>query len=210
MENGKQPAIIFDLGGVLIDWKREHLYRKMFAGDEAGMRFFLDEVCSLEWNAQMDAGYPFAKAIEERVAQFPEFEEYIRAYWTRWEEMVPGDLAGTVEILADLRRQKYPLAVLSNWSTETHARVYERFEFLHWFDEVVLSGQVKLIKPDPAIFHLVLSRLSRPAEECLFIDDSAANIEAASAVGIQAIQFTSPEQLRADLAERGVKVNNAS
>ncbi len=195
----KQPAIVFDLGGVLIDWQREHLYKKMFAGNEAGMQYFLDEVCSLEWNAQMDCGYPFARAIEERVKLFPEYEDYIRAYWTRWEEMVPGQISGTVDILAGLREQGYSLAVLSNWSAETHARVYKQFEFLHWFDEVVISGQVKLIKPSPAIFDLLLARLRRPAEECLFIDDSPANVQAASELGIQTILFASPEQLRTEL-----------
>ena len=200
----KQPAIVFDLGGVLIDWQREHLYKKMFAGNEAGMQYFLDEVCSLEWNAQMDCGYPFAKAIEERVELFPAYEEYIRAYWTRWEEMVPGQISGTVEILAALREHGYPLAVLSNWSEETHARVYKQFEFLHWFDEVLISGREKLIKPDPAIFHLLLDRLQRSAEECLFIDDSVANIQAASQLGIQTILFTSPEKLRTELRERAL------
>ncbi|MDX9864117.1 MAG: HAD family phosphatase [Anaerolineaceae bacterium] len=204
MDKTRQPAIIFDLGGVLIDWQREHLYKKMFAGDQAGMQYFLDEVCSLEWNAQMDCGYPFARAIEERVALFPEYEDYIRAYWTRWEEMVPGQISGTVDILAALRQQGYPLAVLSNWSAETHARVYRKFEFLHWFDEVVISGREKLIKPDPAIFHLLLDRLGRPAEECLFIDDSETNVRAAGELGIETVLFTSSEQLCTELRKRGI------
>ena len=207
MEQTKHPVIIFDLGGVLIDWQREHLYKKMFDGNEAGMRYFLDEVCSLEWNAQMDCGYPFAKAIDERVALFPEYEEYIRAYWTRWEEMVPEQINDTVDILAGLREQGYLLAVLSNWSAETHARVYQRFEFLHWFDEVIISGREKLIKPDPAIFHLLIDRLQRPAGECLFIDDSAVNVRAARELGIEAILFASPEQLRSELCKRGVSVS---
>lgn len=206
MDKSGLPFIVFDLGGVLIDWKREHLYDKMFAGNESDKQYFLDEVCSMEWNAQMDTGYPFAKAIEERVALFPEYEEYIRAYWTRWEEMVPGQISGTVDILAALRRQGYPLAVLSNWSEETHARVYQQFEFLHWFDEVMISGQVGRIKPDPAIFRLLLDRLRRPAEECLFIDDSIANIESASELGFQTIRFTSPEALRTALHKLGVSV----
>jgi len=176
----------------------------MFAGDQAGMQYFLDEVCSLEWNAQMDCGYPFARAIEERVALFPEYEDYIRAYWTRWEEMVPGQISGTVDILAALRQQGYPLAVLSNWSAETHARVYRKFEFLHWFDEVVISGREKLIKPDPAIFHLLLDRLGRPAEECLFIDDSETNVRAAGELGIETVLFTSSEQLCTELRKRGI------
>ncbi|MCD4672636.1 MAG: HAD family phosphatase [Anaerolineaceae bacterium] len=205
-EQSKQFTIIFDLGGVLIDWQRENLYEKMFANDDAGMRYFLDEVCSLEWNAQMDKGYPFAKAIDERAAQFPDYEEYIRAYWTRWEEMITGEINGTVDILASLREQGYPLAVLSNWSSETHARVYKQFDFLHWFDTVVISGREKMIKPDPAIFNLLLERLQRQAGECIFIDDTIANVQAAQAHGLQAIQFTSPEQLRAELAEQGVSV----
>ena len=121
---------------------------------------------------------------------------------------MPGQISGTVDILAGLREQGYLLAVLSNWSAETHARVYQRFEFLHWFDEVLISGREKLIKPDPAIFHLLIDRLQRPAEgECLFIDDSITNVQAASELGIQAILFTSPEQLRSELCKRGVSVS---
>jgi len=202
----KIPAIIFDVGGVLVDWKREYLYEKMFAGDEAGMKYFLDEVCSLEWNAIMDTGYPYAKAIEERVEQYPAYEKYIRAYWTRWEEMITGVFDGSITILSSLREQGYTLAVLSNWSSETHARVYRQFEFLHWFDEVVISAQVGLIKPDPAIFDLLLGRLGRQAGECIFIDDTLTNVQAAQAHGLQAIHFASPEQLRTELAERGVRV----
>lgn len=205
-KQGKKPAIIFDVGGVLVDWKREHLYEKMFAGDEEGMKYFLNEVCSLEWNAIMDTGYPYAKAIEERVEQYPVYEKYIRAYWTRWEEMITGVISGTVNILASLREQGYTLAVLSNWSSETHARVYKQFEFLHWFDEVVISAQVGLVKPDPAIFHLLLDRLQRLAGECLFIDDTLTNVQAASELGFQGIHFTSPEQLRDELAKCGVRV----
>jgi 2-haloacid dehalogenase len=203
---GEKPAIIFDVGGVLVDWKREHLYEKMFAGDKEGMKYFLDEVCSLEWNAIMDTGYPYAKAIEERVEQYPVYEKYICAYWTRWEEMITGVIRGTVDILASLREQGYTLAVLSNWSSETHARVYKQFEFLHWFDEVIISAEVGLIKPDPAIFDLLLGRLGRQAGECIFIDDTRTNVQAAQLHGLQAIHFSSPEQLRAELAERGVSM----
>lgn len=178
----KQPAIVFDLGGVLIDWNPKHLYRKMFDGDEAKSDYFLTVICPSDWNAKLDAGYPFAQAIEERIELFPEYTPYIRAYSARWEEMIGGEIAETVKILAVLRDQEYPLFALSNWSAETYPLVYRRFEFLSWFEEVILSGDVKTAKPDPAIYEAALRRIHREAHECLFIDDSAQNVLAASRV----------------------------
>lgn len=204
MESNNKLVIIFDIGGVLVDWNPRHLYRKMFNGDEAKVEHFLSEVCTFDWNAQMDRGYPLAKAIEERAAQFPEYEAEIRAYQSRWEEMIGGDFPGTVEIVAALRGQGYPLFLLSNWFVETYPLIYKRFEFLHWFEDVILSGAVKAAKPDPEIYHATLERVQREAGDCLFIDDSEGNIRAARELGFQTILFTSPEQLRAELSGRGL------
>jgi 2-haloacid dehalogenase len=204
IEQNKQPTIIFDIGGVLVDWNPKHLYRKMFDGDEAKVNQFLTTVCPFEWNAKVDAGYPFAKAIEERAALFPEYEAEIRAYLDRWEEMIGGDFPGTVEIVAALREQGYPLYLLSNWFVETYPLIYNRFEFLHWFEDVILSGDVKVAKPDPAIYHATLERVQREAGDCLFIDDSEKNIRAARELGFQTILFTSSEQLHAELSGQGL------
>jgi len=199
-----QPTIVFDFGGVLIDWNPENLYRKMFNGDEATMEYFLSVVCPLEWNEQMDAGRPFADAIEERIHLFPEYEPYIRAYYGRWIEMVQGEFSGTVKILSALRSTGYSLFALSNWSIETFPLVKERFDFLNWFEEIILSGEVKLAKPDPAIYELLLQRVNRPAEQCLFIDDNERNIAAAQKLGLQTIHFSTPERLYTELAERKI------
>ena len=205
--NLKSPmAIVFDLGGVLIDWNPHHLYQKMFNGDQDKIEHFLSTICPPEWNAKLDAGYSLSTAIEEQILLFPAFEEYIRAYGARWSEMIGGQIDGTVEILAELKEQSYPLFVLSNWSGETYPYVYQRFEFLKWFDFVMLSGEEKVVKPDPAIFTRLLNRIKYPAEQCLFIDDSAPNIQTADQLGFQTIHFTSSKDLLMELEERQIKV----
>ena len=167
-------AVIFDLGGVLIDWNPNHLFEKMFEGDQLELEYFLTTVCPPEWNAKLDMGYSFSEAIKERINQFPDYEGYIQAYGDRWIEMIGGQINGTVEILAKLKDQGYPLFVLSNWSGETYPYVYQRFDFLKWFDLIVLSGEEKLVKPDPAIFQVLLNRIEYQAVQCLFIDDFSA------------------------------------
>lgn len=202
--NKKQPAIIFDVGGVLIDWSPKYLFSKMFAGEPERLAFFLTKVCPQEWNLKQDLGRPFMESVEESVLIFPEYEPYIRAYYERWEETVKGDIPGTVEILARLREADYCLGGLSNWSGETFPLVRKRYGFLNWFDPMIVSGDVGLIKPNPAIYELTLERLGRDAQQCLFIDDNAVNTEAADALGFDTILFTSPEQLGNDLRKRDI------
>ena len=200
-----KPAIIFDLGAVLIDWNPCHLYRKLFA-DEATMEQFFAETDLLNWNARQDGGHPFAQAVTELSNQFPHHERFIRAFHERWEEMMPGAIEATVEILAELREQNYDLYALSNWSAETYPIAYRRFEFLQWFRAVVLSGEVKVCKPDPRIYAHLLRLIGRPAKECIFIDDSLANYKAAVELGFQAIHFQSAEQLRAALISKAIQL----
>ena len=200
-----KPVIIFDLGAVLIDWNPRYLYRKLFA-DEAAMEQFFAETDLLNWNAKQDEGRPFAQAVAELSEQFPHHEQFIRAFHKRWEEMMPGAIEPTVEILAELREQNYDLYALSNWSSETYPMAYARFEFLQWFRSIVLSGEVKVCKPDPRIYTHLLSRIGRPANECIFIDDSLANYQAAIELGFQAIHFQSAEQLRAALIANAIQV----
>jgi 2-haloacid dehalogenase len=197
MENAK-PAVVFDLGGVLVDWNPRYLYRKLIE-DEAAVEKFLAEVCTPEWNLRQDAGRPFAEAVEELIVQYPDQHELIRAYHLRWEETIGGPIAGTVEILAELKRAGYTVAALSNWSAETFPVARQKFDFLNWFDVAVISGEVKMVKPDPRIFELLLEKLGRRAEECVYIDDVEANVRAARELGFRAIHFTSPDQLREEL-----------
>ncbi len=192
-------AIVFDLGGVLIDWNPRYLYRKMFNGDEQEMAYFLSAVCPMDWNETMDAGKPFAQAVQERIDLFPQYEPYIRAYHGRWVEMVGGEIEETIPVLARVKERGYPLFALSNWSAETFALVKNRFQFLDWFDEVVISGEVGAAKPDRKIFDVFLQRVGRPANHCLFIDDNKRNIEAAQMLGFQTIHFTGAQKLHAQL-----------
>jgi 2-haloacid dehalogenase len=203
-QNSHIEAIIFDLGGVLIDWRQEHLYRKMFAGDPEGMKHFLTEICPMEWNTILDKGYPFAKAVEERIRQFPEYEPYIQAYHTRWEEMVPGDFPESIELLAALRQKNYSLHVLSNFSRETFPFMEARFEFLQWFDSILLSADVGMAKPEPEIYQVLLQRIGLEPHQCLFIDDSEPNVLAARELGIDAIHFKSPEELLSEFLSRNL------
>lgn len=202
MQPDQRPTIVFDFGGVLMDWDPRNLFKDMFNGDEAEMEYFLQVVCSQEWNRNQDAGYPFAKAIAERIERYPAYKPYIQAYHDRWIEMISGPIHGTVEILIKLRDAGHHLCALSNWSADTFPLVHERFEFLSWFDEVVISGSEKMIKPDPGIYKRLLSRINQEAQDCLFIDDVEDNILAAKRLGFQTIHFTSPECLAQELRDR--------
>ena len=197
-------AVVFDLGGVLIDWNPRHLYRKMFDGDEEAMERFLTEICTSKWNAMQDAGRPFAEATAELIARHPDQAVLIRAFFDRWPEMVAGAIEQTVEILAELKGASRAIYALSNWSAETFPHARERFEFLGWFDFTVISGEIGLVKPDREIFDFLLEKTGRRAGECVFIDDSPANVTAAKEFGFDAIHFRSPERLRDELVNRGI------
>jgi len=199
-------AFVFDLGGVLIDWNPRYLYRQLLDDDTAIQEFF-DEVGFGEWNLRQDRGRAFAEAVDDLAGRYPHRADLIRAYPERYPETVGGPIQGTVEILRALHDKGYPLYALSNWSAETFAMVRDDFPFLALFDSIVLSGEVRLVKPEPEIFHLTLQRIGLPAQECLFIDDSAANIAAARALGWQAIRFESPEQLARELRQAGVDLS---
>jgi 2-haloacid dehalogenase len=201
-------AVVFDLGGVLIDWDPRYLYRKLLA-DEAAVEEFLATVCTPEWNAEQDRGRPFAEGVAELVERHPAHAAAIAAYAERWEEMLGGEIRGTVELLAELRAAGTPLYALTNWSAETFAIARERFGFLSWFDGVLVSGEERIIKPDPAIFRLLLERFGLAPEATFYIDDSAANVEAARRLGLDAVRFTGPGQLRRELAARRVLARSA-
>ncbi|WP_187263428.1 HAD family hydrolase [Pontibacter beigongshangensis] len=197
-------TIIFDLGAVLIDWHPHHLYRKIF-DDEAEMLHFLENICTSAWNEEQDGGRTLQEATELLVAQHPEQEEYIRAFYGRWEEMLGGAIDGTVKIFEELKAQnKFKFYALTNWSSETFPIALERFEFLKWFDGIVVSGDEKDRKPFPSFYQLLLDRYEVKPQEALFIDDNLRNIHAAEKIGIDSIHFQKPEQLREELEKRGV------
>ena len=196
-------AAVFDLGGVLIDWDPRYLFRKLLA-DEGEVEEFLATVCTPEWNAEQDRGRPFAEGVAELVERHPDLAAAIAAYHERWPEMLGGDVPGTVELLAELRAAGVPLYALTNWSAETFAITRERFEFLDWFDGLLVSGEERMTKPDPAFFRLLLDRFGLDPGATVFVDDSEANVAAARELGIDAVRFTGPDQLRRELSARRI------
>jgi len=196
-------TVVFDLGGVLIEWDPRHLYRKLFdVPDE--MESFLAEVTTAEWNAQQDAGRPWAEAVETLIAEHPERHELIEAFHVRWPEMLAGEIPGTADVLSELRDTGIRLVALSNWSAEMFPVALERFDFLSWFEGIVISGEVGMNKPDPRIFAHLVERFGIEPAATLFIDDSPANIDAARALGFRAIQFTDAAELRRELVRLGL------
>jgi 2-haloacid dehalogenase len=197
---GKIDTVIFDFGGVLIDWNPAYVYLKEFRGDEQKMNHFLEHICSWEWNENQDAGYLLQQATEDRVAMFPEHEHLIRMYYRRWKDMLGYEHTETVEVLKYLKELgKHKLLGLTNWSHETFPVALERFDFLSWFDGIVVSGTEKMKKPDARIYQLTLDRYHVKAENAVFIDDKKENIDAAINEGIHGIHFTSAKELRQEL-----------
>ena len=192
-------SVVFDLGGVLVDWNPRYLYRRLFQGDEAAMERFLAEVCTPAWNDEQDRGRPFAEACALLVREHPDHRELIEAWPARFEETMAGPIPGTVDLLAALRDRGTPLYALSNWSAETFPRAQARFPFLDWFDGVVISGALRIAKPDPAIYRHLFERHALRAEDTVFIDDAPRNVAAAAALGMRAIRFTDADALRAEL-----------
>jgi 2-haloacid dehalogenase len=192
-------TLIFDLGAVLIDWHPEHLYKKIFS-DEAAMKFFLTNICTPHWNEEQDAGRSIKEGTEALIQQFPEQEQNIRAYYSRWDEMLNGPIEGTLQIFTQLKQSgKYKLYALTNWSTETWPIALSKFYFLNWFDGIVVSGHEGICKPAPEFYKLLLDRYNINPSEALFIDDNLRNILAAQEMGIKSIHFTSAEQLQEEL-----------
>lgn len=193
-------AVIFDLGGVLLDWNPLALYQKHFPHlSEEEIRAFFAEVNFTAWNLEQDRGRPFDEGVEELSARFPHRAALIRAYHQHWPDCIGGQIDGTVRILEQLRGNGLKRIGLTNFSSEKLALTRPKFPFFRSFDDIVVSSEVKLIKPDPAIYHLTLRRIGFRAEECIFIDDSLPNVETARQLGFHAIHFQSPEQLRAEL-----------
>ena len=196
--------IIFDLGGVLIDWNPDYMYKKIIQ-DENQRKWFLENICTSDWNEAQDGGRSIEEANELLIQSFPEYKELILAYYTRWEEMLNGPIVGTVDIFRSLKSQnKHGIYALTNWSAETFPRALELFDFLHWFDGRVVSGAEKTRKPFKEIYDIIINRFDLIPTETLFIDDNLRNIQAAQALGIVSIHFQSPEQLRKELIKHKI------
>ena len=194
--------IIFDFGGVLIDWNPRYLYRNMFH-DEIEMEFFLEKICSLEWNLKQDAGRSFNEATKELVNKFPNHENEIRNYYSNWTKMIGGAIEENVALLEDLK-DKYRLFGLTNWSAETFPKVFKHYSFFKELEGIVVSGTEKLVKPDARIYKLLLTRYGLKANESLFIDDNHENIIAANKLGFKTIHLTETANLKDELQKLAI------
>jgi len=190
--------VVFDFGGVLVDWNPRHLYKNHFK-DPAEMEHFLKNVCTEEWNIEQDRGRSLAEATLELQEKFPEHSASIALFYGQWEVMLQGEIPGTVALLHQLKK-KYRLYGLTNWSAETIDIAYRRFTFFQEFEGIVVSGTEKLIKPDKRIYQLLMDRYSIQPEESVFIDDNLNNVTAARELGFTAVHFLNAEQLEAELA----------
>ncbi|WP_461634319.1 HAD family hydrolase [Labilibaculum euxinus] len=198
----KIKNIIFDFGGVLIDWNPRYLYRNVFQ-DEAEMEYFLKDVCSTEWNIKQDAGRSLNEATEELVKEIPQYEKEIRNYYSDWVKMIGGAIEENAALIKDLK-DKYRLFGLTNWSAETFPIVFDQYPFFKELEGIVVSGTEKIIKPDARIYQLLLTRYGLAANESLFIDDNQENINAANRLGFNTIPLLKGVNLKDELERLGL------
>jgi len=201
----KIEAIIFDLGGVLIDWNPKYVYREVFNGDEEKVDWFLNTICTSEWNVEHDAGRKLKDGTEWLVNQYPQYEDWIRIYYDRWEDMLGGPIQETVSLLDKLKKaDTHKLYALTNWSAETFPVALERYAFLQHFEGILVSGTENTRKPFQKIYELMLDRYKLNASTSLFIDDNYENIMAAEKVGIKGVHFKNTQQLLEELVNLGI------
>ena len=194
-------TIVFDLGGVLIDWNPAYVYRQVFSTEEE-MNWFLQNITTNDWNENQDAGKPLAEATEELITQFPEQEKNIRVFYDRWEEMLGGPINETVELFRELRNNAdNKIYALTNWSAETFPIALKKYDFLHWFDGRLVSGEEKTRKPFMDIYEKLIERFSINPNTTIYIDDNKRNLYPAQKLGMHIIHFNSPQQLRNELQE---------
>lgn len=198
-------AIIFDLGKVLLDWDMRGFYKNMFSSDEE-LNHFLKNIMNYDWILRIDKGEPISDAIKDLSNRFPQYAKQISQYETNWEETIPGQLDEPVEVLRALKAKDYPVYALTNFPADKFQLTKKRFDFFKYFDGIVVSGEEKIIKPDPAIFHLICQRYNLTPETSLFIDDNEKNINAAKALGFHTILFKHPDPLRPQLQSLGIDI----
>ena len=199
-------TIIFDLGGVLVDWNPEYVYLNEFDGDRKKMNWFFDNICTSDWNEEQDGGKLIKIATKERIKLFPEHEKLIKMYYGRWEEMLKGEIIESVNILKKLKSKNYKLIALTNWSFETFPVAIRRFDFLKLFDGIVVSGKIKMLKPFKDIYNYTINKHKLSPSECLFIDDRVSNVQGAINCGIKGIHFQSSKQLIRELKKLNIEI----
>ena len=197
-------TIIFDLGGVLVDWNPEYLYLKEFKGNRKEMKWFLENVCTPDWNEKQDGGRLIKAAVDERIKLYPKYEKLIKIFYDRWDEMLKGEITSTVEILKRLKKN-YRLIALTNWSSETFPIALKKFDFLDLFEGIVVSGQINMRKPHKKIYNYTLKKYKLDPKKCLFIDDRKSNVNGAINCGIEGILYQSTKKLEIDLKKYEIK-----
>jgi 2-haloacid dehalogenase len=193
----KIKNIIFDFGGVLLDWNPKYLYQHHF-DNATDMNYFLENICTQAWNEEQDCGRTLAEGTHLLQAQFPEFHDKIQLYYDQWETMLKSDIAGTVAILYQLK-PKFKLYGLTNFSAETIGKAFKRYPFFQEFEGIVVSGTEKMIKPDKRFYQILFDRYNVNPTETIFIDDNLNNIIAGQELGLHCIHFTNPENLQTAL-----------
>lgn len=197
-------TVVFDIGNVLIEWNPEYLYQRLIP-DDTERKIFLDTICTPEWNLQQDMGRSWDEGVEMLSQRHPDKSDLIAAYSKHWHDMVPGEIPGTRKLLTDLGSKGVPLYAVTNFSSEKFIEAQDRFPFLKTsFLDIVVSAEERLIKPDPRIYQVLFERNQLDAENCLFIDDSIANVKAAREVGMTAHHFRSAAGLEEDLRQMGL------
>jgi len=205
----KIDTVIFDLGSVLIGWDPYPVLLKAFNNDPIKTRWFLDTICHMEWNNTLDTGKSFEQAKKERIAEYPEYAEYIAVYLDKWEDMLLGAIKGTLEIFKAMKKSgNFKLFAITNWSAEKFPIARRKYDFLSWFEDIVVSGEIGIVKPDKRIYEYAVERfkLNTP-ETAVFIDDRLENIEAAAEFGIKGIHYKNPQQLESELKDLGINLN---
>lgn len=195
--------MVFDLGGVLVDWNPRYLYRNVFA-DETEMENFLSTVATMEWHLEQDRGRTTEEATALLTSRHPEYAREIGAYYGRWDEMFGGPIGGSVDVLRELDERGFPLYALTNWSAETFPLARNKYDFFGLFDEIVVSGEERMIKPDKAIYRVLVERTGLDPATTVFVDDSPPNVAAARELGFAAVTFRTPQLLREDLVGLGL------
>ena len=199
-------TIIFDLGGVLVDWNPEYVYLNEFDGNRKKMNWFFDNICTSDWNEKQDGGKLIKTATKERIKLFPEHKKLIKMYYGRWEEMLKGEIIESVNILKKLKSKNYKLIALTNWSFETFPVAIKRFDFLKLFDGIVVSGKIKMLKPFKEIYNYTINKYELSPSECVFIDDRLSNVRGAINYGIKGIHFQSSMQLIKELKKLSIEI----
>src|SRR5437868_3955380 len=205
MPQPRATIVVFDIGKVLVDWDPRHLYRKIFA-DVAEMERFLSEVCAQPWILELDRGKPFAQAVAERIREFPHYEKEIRAFDERWHETNRGVIEGSIAILQKLQQAQVPNYAITNFSAEKFEEARKVFPFFDSFDGIIVSGRESLLKPEAAIYNLLLERHGLKAADCIFIDDSLRNVDGAREVGMHGHHFVDADGLARELRAHGFAV----